>query len=160
MSDKPKQTVTTHKYVELTYQVIDQNTDDLLTQVTSPLAYVHGASEILSPPVTAAIEGTSAGDIIEVPIDCNEVYGPRDESLVITEAIDNVPKEYRKVGTAILMENDQGRTKSFLVTDVDDKKITIDGNNPLCGRQVVFRVEIHTVRDATDEEIEYGGKVG
>ena len=33
------------------------------------------------------------------------------------------------------------------------------GNNPLCGREVIFRLEIIMVRDATDEEIEYGGKV-
>ena len=37
--------------------------------------------------------------------------------------------------------------------------VTIDGNNPLSGRKVVFRLEISLVRDATDEEIQYGGKV-
>jgi FKBP-type peptidyl-prolyl cis-trans isomerase SlyD len=35
----------------------------------------------------------------------------------------------------------------------------IDGNNPLCGREVMFKLEILTVRDATDEELEFGGKV-
>ena len=75
----------------------------------------------------------AAGDIIEVPIDCNDIYGPRDESLVITDYIENVPEEYREVGMAILMENEQGATKTFLVTRIDDKSITIDGNNPLAG---------------------------
>jgi FKBP-type peptidyl-prolyl cis-trans isomerase SlyD len=79
--------------------------------------------------------------------------------LVITDLIQNVPKEYREVGTAILMENDRGQTKSFLVTRIDAKSITIDGNNPLCGREVIFKLEITTVRDATDEEIVVGGKV-
>jgi FKBP-type peptidyl-prolyl cis-trans isomerase SlyD len=37
--------------------------------------------------------------------------------------------------------------------------VTIDGNNPLCGREVIFKLEILMVRDATDEEIRYGGKV-
>ena len=37
--------------------------------------------------------------------------------------------------------------------------MTIDGNNPLCGREVIFKLEILTVRDATDEEIEVGGPV-
>jgi FKBP-type peptidyl-prolyl cis-trans isomerase SlyD len=57
------------------------------------------------------------------------------------------------------MENDKGQTKTFIVTRVDRKSITIDGNNPLCGREVIFRLEIKEVRDATEEEIEYGGKV-
>jgi len=154
-----KETVQSNKFVELTYKVIDENTGSVLTSVEFPLGYVHGANEVLAPQVMAELEGKSVGDIIEVPIDCNKIYGPRDESLVITDYIENVPVEYRHVGTAILMENDKGQTKSFLVTRVDEKTLTIDGNNPLCGRKVIFKLEILTVRDATSEEIEAGGKV-
>jgi FKBP-type peptidyl-prolyl cis-trans isomerase SlyD len=57
------------------------------------------------------------------------------------------------------MENDRGETKTFLVTRKDRKTITIDGNNPLCGSEVIFRLEILLVRDATEEEIAAGGKV-
>jgi FKBP-type peptidyl-prolyl cis-trans isomerase SlyD len=154
-----KETVQANKFVELTYKVIDENTGSLLTSVEFPLGYVHGTNEVLAPQVMAELEGRSVGDIIEVPIDCNTIYGPRDESLVITDYIENVPEEYRQVGTAILMENNQGKTKSFLVTRVDENTLTIDGNNPLCGRQVIFRLEILTVRDATAEEVEAGGKI-
>ncbi len=107
--------------------------------------------------MTAELKGKMVGDIINVPIDCNKIYGPRDEALVITDHIENVPEEYHQVGLSILMENDQGDNKSFLVTRVDEKSITIDGNNPLCGREVIFKLEILTVRDATDEEMEAGG---
>ena len=147
------------KYVELTYKVIDKNSGGVLTQVEYPLGYVHGTNEILAPAVMAELEGKSIGEVIEVPIDCNQLYGPRDEALVITERIQDVPEEYREVGMAILMENEQGQTKSFLVTRVDKRSVTIDGNNPLCEREVIFRLEILLVRDATDEEIEYGGKI-
>ncbi|MFP3873507.1 MAG: peptidylprolyl isomerase [Thiohalophilus sp.] len=146
-----------NKYVELMYKVIDQKTGSVLTQVEYPLGYVHGVNEILAPAVTAELEGKLAGDVIEVPIDCNQLYGPRDESLVIVEPIENVPEEYRQVGTSILMENDNGQTKTFLVTRVDEKSITIDGNNPLSGREVIFKLEIKEVRDATEEEMEFGG---
>ena len=154
-----KETVQDNKFVELTYKVIDEHTGDVLTEVEFPLGYVHGTNEVLAPQVMAELEGKSAGDVIEVPIDCNKIYGPRDESLVITDYIENVPAEYRQVGTAILMENEKGQTKSFLVTRVDDNTVTIDGNNPLCGREVIFRLEILTVRDATSEEIAAGGRV-
>jgi FKBP-type peptidyl-prolyl cis-trans isomerase SlyD len=39
---------------------------------------------------------------------------------------------------------------------MDDEKLTVDGNNPLCGRDVVFTLEILTVRDATEEETRAG----
>jgi FKBP-type peptidyl-prolyl cis-trans isomerase SlyD len=159
MTEKTKDVIAANKYVELKYKVIDVKTDSVLTEVEFPIGYVHGVNEVLAPAVMAELEGKSEGETIEVPIDCNQIYGPRDESLVIVENINNVPEEYREVGTAILMENDKGQTKSFLVTHIGGDVITIDGNNPLCGREVLFRLEILLVRDATEEEIEHGGKI-
>jgi FKBP-type peptidyl-prolyl cis-trans isomerase SlyD len=152
-------TIQDGKFVELTYKVTDQKSGNVLSTVEFPLGYIHGHNEILAPAVHADLEGKTTGDIIEVPIDCDQIYGPRDDSLVITEYIENVPEEYREIGTAILMENDKGGTRSFLVTRMDDKMMTIDGNNPLCGRQVVFTLTILTVRDATSEEMEAGGEI-
>jgi len=147
------------KYVELTYQVIDAKTGQVLTAVEFPLGYVHGVNEVLSSQVMAELEGKSAGDTISVDLDCNKLFGPRDESLVVTDSIENVPEAYREVGATVVMENDQGKTMTFLVTRIDEKTLTIDGNNPLCGRQVVFKLEILMVRDATEAETAVGGKV-
>ena len=147
------------KFVELTYKVTDRKSGHVLTRVEFPLGYVHGHNEILAPSVHQALEGKSAGDVIEVPIDGNRIFGARDESLVVTDRIENVPEEYRRIGTSILMENDKGQTRSFLVTRMDDETLTIDGNNPLCGREVVFTLEVLAVRDATEEETRAGGAI-
>jgi FKBP-type peptidyl-prolyl cis-trans isomerase SlyD len=148
------------KFVELTYKVLDRRSGHVLTGVEFPLGYVHGHNEILAPSVHAALEGRCAGDVIEVPIDGNRIFGPRDESLVFTDRLENVPEEYREVGTSILMENDGGQARSFIVTRITGDTLTVDGNNPLCGREVVFRLEILSVRDATDDEMRAGMTVG
>ena len=150
------ETIQNGKFVELTYKVSDKKSGHVLTRVEFPLSYVHGYNEILAPSVHKELEGKSAGDVIEVLIDGNQIFGARDESLVFTDHIENVPEEYRQVGTSILMENEEGKTRSFIVTRMDDKTLTVDGNNPLCGREVVFTLEILTVRDATDEETRAG----
>jgi FKBP-type peptidyl-prolyl cis-trans isomerase SlyD len=147
------------KLVELTYKVTDRKSGHVITRVEFPLGYVHGHNEILAPSVHRELEGKSAGDIIEVVIDGNQIFGPRDESLVFSDRIENVPEEYRQVGTSILMESDKGQTRSFLVTHLDDETLTVDGNNPLCGREVVFTLEILAVRDATDAETRAGGTI-
>ncbi|MEY4644484.1 MAG: hypothetical protein RLZZ596_1315 [Pseudomonadota bacterium] len=151
-----RETIQDGKFVELTYKVSDRKTGHVLTQVEFPLGYVHGHNEILSPAVHQQLEGRSVGEVIDVPIDGNQIFGPRDESLVFTDHIDNVPQEYRQVGCSILMENDKGQTRSFIVTWLDDEKLTVDGNNPLSGREVVFSLQILTVRDATEEETRVG----
>ena len=153
------ETIQDGKLVELTYKVTDKKSGHVLTMVEFPLGYVHGHNEILAPSVHKELEGKSTGDVIAVPIDGNQIFGPRDESLVFTDHIENVPEDYRQVGTSILMESDKGQTRSFIVTRVDDKTLTVDGNNPLCGREVVFTLEVLTVRDATDEETRAGGAI-
>ena len=154
------ETIQDGKFVELTYKVTDKKSGQVLTMVEFPLGYVHGHNEILSPAVHMELTGKSAGDVVEVPINGNQIFGPRDESLVFTDHIENVPEEYRQLGTSILMENDKGQTRSFLVTRIDDETLTVDGNNPLCGREVVFRLEILTVREPTADEMNAGGAVG
>ncbi|MDH5558484.1 MAG: peptidylprolyl isomerase [Alphaproteobacteria bacterium] len=153
------ETIQDGKFVELTYKVTDGKSGHVLTMVEFPLAYIHGHNEILAPSVHMELEGRSAGEVIEVPIDGNQIFGPRDEALVFTDHIENVPEEYREVGTTILMENDQGQTRSFLVTRIDDETLTVDGNNPLCGREVIFTLAIQNVRDATAEEVKAGGAI-
>ena len=154
------ETIEDGKLVELTYKVTDRKTGHVLTAVEFPLGYIHGHNEILAPSVHKELEGRCAGDVIEVPIDGNRIFGARDESLVFTDRIENVPEQYRQVGASILMENDRGQARTFIVTRMDDQTLTVDGNNPLCGREVVFRLEVLSVRDATDEEMKAGGPVG
>ena len=148
------------KFVELTYEVTDRQSGHVLSSVEFPLGYVHGHNEILAPSVHRELEGKCAGAVIEVPIDGNRIFGPRDESLVFTDRIENVPEEFRQVGTSILMENEKGQTRSLIVTRMDGETLTVDGNHPLRGRDVLFTLQILTVRDATDEEMQAGGAKG
>tara|TARA_Y100001935_G_scaffold218217_1_gene190887 strand:+ start:2201 stop:2716 length:516 start_codon:yes stop_codon:yes gene_type:complete len=151
--------IETNKFVELNYKVCDEKTGEVLSTVEFPIGYVHGADQVLAAQVSMQLEGKYAGDIIEVPIDGNVIYGERDEGLVFTDHIENVPEEYREVGMKILMENEKGEPREFLVTRIDENTLTVDGNNPLCGRNLLFTLEILSVRDATLQEIEAGTKV-
>lgn len=153
-------TIQDEKFVELNYKVIDNKTGDVLVTVEYPLGYVHGVNDVMSEEVTKELYGKKVGDIIEVPVDTSKLYGERDESLVFTDHIENVPKEFREIGMTITMANDKGEPRDFIVTRLDDKTLTIDGNNPLCGRQVTFMLEVLSIRDATEEEIDLGGAVG
>lgn len=158
MTQTNPESISEGKYVELTYEVRDSTTGEILTEVTRPLNYVHGVNEILAPNLMQELQGKTAGERVDLLVDCNAIYGPRDESLVVTEKLAVVPREYRQVGSQILMENNLGQMKSFLVTKIENDSITFDGNNPLCGREVIYRVWLHTVRDATPEEKEHGGR--
>jgi FKBP-type peptidyl-prolyl cis-trans isomerase SlyD len=153
------ETIQDNKFVELTYEVIDQKSGEVLTGVEFPIGYVHGANDILAPAIMAELDGKCTGDIIQVPIDSDQLFGPRDETLVFTDALENVPEGYREIGATIITQNEKGEERSFIVTRMDDKTLTVDGNHPLCGRQVIFELEVLNIRDASAEEIEAGGAI-
>jgi FKBP-type peptidyl-prolyl cis-trans isomerase SlyD len=152
-------TIQDKKFVELTYTITDVKSGDVLVALEYPLGYVHGSNDILAPDILDELKGKSKGDIVEVIIDCNQLYGPRDEGLVFTDHIQNVPKNFHKIGTAILMESENGTAKNFIVTKIDEKTLTVDGNNPLCGREVKFTLKVLNVRKATNEELATGGAI-
>ena len=98
-------TIEDEKFVELNYKIIDNKTGDVLVTVEYPLAYVHGVNDVMSEEVTKELYGKKVGDLIEVPIDTTKLYGERDESLVFTDHIENVPEEFRAIGMTITMAN-------------------------------------------------------
>ena len=153
-------TIEDEKFVELNYKVIDDKTNDVLVTIDYPLNYVHGVNDVMNEQMTKKLYGKKVGDIIEVPVNTTLLYSERDESLVFTDRIENVPEEFHEIGMTITMENEKGEPRNFIVTRFDDKTLTVDGNNPLCGREVTFMLEVLSLRDATDEEIELGGPVG
>ena len=150
-------TITTNKFVELTYRIIDQTNGEVIEQVEEPLGYVQGDNTLLFNQVTKELEGKSVGDEVEILLKAEDAFGPKLEELIFTDEINNVPVEYRFIGAAVTMQNDKGGTKDFIVSSIEDGKLTIDGNHPLAGKDIIFYVEVLSVRDATADEIIEGG---
>ena len=55
------------------------------------------------------------------------------------------------------MQNDSGDVKSFYVTRIEDRTLTVDGNHPLAGKALKVHVRIQEVRDPTAAEIVQDG---
>jgi len=152
-------TITTNKFVELTYRIIDQTNGEVIEQVEEPLGYVQGDNTLLFNQVTKELEGKSVGDEVEILLKAEDAFGPKLEELIFTDENNNVPVEYRFIGAAVTMQNDKGGTKDFIVSSIEDGKLTIDGNHPLAGKDIIFYVEVLSVRDATADEIIEGGSI-
>ena len=151
--------ITTNKFVELTYRIIDQTNGEVIEQVEEPLGYVQGDNTLLFNQVTKELEGKSVGDEVEILLRAEDAFGAKLEELIFTDEINNVPVEYRFIGAAVTMQNDKGGTKDFIVSNIEDGKLTIDGNHPLAGKDIIFYVEVLSVRDATADEIIEGGSI-
>ena len=153
------ETISINKFVELTYRIIDQSNGEVIEQVEEPLGYVQGDNSLLFNQVTKELEGKCVGDEVEILLKAEDAFGKKADELIFTDDINNVPMEYRFIGASVTMQNDKGGTKDFIVSSIEDGKLTIDGNHPLSGKDIIFYVEILSIREATADEIIEGGKL-
>lgn len=155
-SDKTVQQIRRNKAVQFTYTISDDD-GNIVEQVDLPVNYVHGASNMgLIERVEHALEGCVKGDKIVVDVPPSEGFGEFDPDLTFSDDLENVPPQFRNVGAQVEMANDAGETKTFIVSKIENGKLTLDGNHPLAGKVAKFSVTILEVRDATKDEISNG----
>lgn len=148
-------TVANNKLVYITYSILDAR-GMIVEQHDVPVGYVQGANSGILPAIESAVAGRKIGERVEISLTPEEGYGLRDESLVFTDDLDNVPEQFRRVGAEVMFENASGETKVFYVTAIEDGKLTLDGNPSLAGQSVTCLVNVIDIRDATPEEIRNG----
>ena len=129
---------------------------ETIEQSDLPISYVHGGKHDLFEKVELELEGAVVGDTVEVSLTPEEGFGAHDPDLTYTDDIENVPPEFRRIGAEVEMMNDQGDTRKFTVTRIENGKLTVDGNHPMAGKVITFTVRVASIRDATPEEIENG----
>jgi FKBP-type peptidyl-prolyl cis-trans isomerase SlyD len=147
--------VVSGKVVYITYSIRDVS-GDVLEQSDIPIGYVHGGGGTLLPKVEQALEGAQVGAMIQVTLSPEEGFGPRLQELTFVDDIENVPPALRYIGAEAQMESDQGERRTFVVSQIADGKLTVDGNHPFAGRTLVYTVQVVRLRDATPAEMSRG----
>ena len=144
------------KFVSLTYTISDSE-GQLLEQNDIPVTYVHGGETELIGGMDRAVTGKSVGDRIEMEIPEEEGFGPHDPSLIFTDDLENVPPQFRHLGAEVQMQNESGEARVFYVTQIENGRLTVDGNHPLAGKRLHVSLYIREVRDATIEDMASSG---
>jgi len=150
-----EQFVGRNRVVSFTYSIVDES-GAVIEQSDLPISYVHGGRHDLFEKVVQELEGSVVGDTIEVELTPDEGFGEHDPDLTYTDDLDNVPPEFRRVGAEVEMMNDQGDTRKFTVTRIEDGKLTVDGNHPMAGKTIVFHIKVTAIREATPDELANG----
>jgi len=117
-----------------------------------PLSYIHGHSQVI-PGLEKAIEGKSEGDEESFKVDEADGYGAYEPERVM-----EVPRSKFdfdvKEDMVLQAQRADGQVMPVRVLNVDDDKVTLDGNHPLAGQNLNFKVSVRGVRSATADEID------
>lgn len=124
---------------------------------TEPLSYLHGKGQIV-PGLEKQLDGLSKGDKRDkLEIIPSEGYGEVEAYLKTTVERSKFPTDIEiKPGMQFMMQSQEGYRRPFVVTAVTNDQVEIDGNHPLAGETLYFKIEITDVREATEEEIQHG----
>jgi FKBP-type peptidyl-prolyl cis-trans isomerase SlyD len=142
--------------VTLTYRLYSAQ-GALIEESQQPIVYLHGSHHGIFPKIEAALTEKQAGDRCSVTLEPEDAFGEYDAELVRVEAQDRFPKDV-KVGMQFEEGEgeDGGASRVFIVTDVADGKVVVDGNHPLAGQRLRFDCTVVDVRPATAEELAHG----
>ena len=151
MNTMSKQKIQPGKYVSISYSITD-DAGRVVEQHDLPIGFVYGSDTELIGGMDTAIAGKQAGDELGVELSPEDAFGQHDPDLTFVDDLENVPPQFRHVGAEVQMQNDQGDTKTFFISKIEDGKVTIDGNHPLAGKKLKINIKILEVRDARPGE--------
>ena len=126
------------------------------SQGAEPLVYLHGAGNIIAG-LENALAGKAVGDELDVSIEPEDAYGEYSAELITNlgremfEGVDEL-----EVGMQFHASAPDGGMQIVTIRDIEGDQVTIDGNHPLAGQQLNFKVKVVSVRAASEEELAHG----
>ena len=108
-------------------------------------------------PVSEALKKIKKGQKMKIFVPADKAYGFYDPELVIVRRFDQLSagKPFR-TGELVIYER-EGERRPYRILEVSGDSITMDGNHPLAGQDLVYELEATDSREATSDEIEDGG---
>lgn len=141
--------------VTLNYQVADSD-GNLVDGGEQPIVYLHGGYDGIFPLIEEALQGKDVGEKLEIKLQPADAFGDYDAELVMIEARSLFPENI-EVGMQFERGTEDGEDDElYLITDITDDKVVVDGNHPLAGMALVFSCTVADVRAATADEIDHG----
>lgn len=142
--------------VTLAYSVTDSD-GNLIDAGERPLVYLHGGYGGIFEKIEEELLGQTAGFQKDIRLQPEEAFGEYDAELVMIEPRDLFPEEI-EVGMQFerAAEDDDEEDMLYIITDIAEGKVVVDGNHPLAGIALVFSCTVNNVRAATAEEITHG----
>ena len=133
--------------VHYTGTLDDGSVFDSSVERGTPLEFVCMAGQMI-PGFDAAVKDMTVGETKTVHLACEDAYGERDEELVQTIPLSNIPDaKDLPVGETVYLQGPNGQPFPAKVAAMDDKTVTFDLNHELAGQPLNFEITLVEVED-------------
>ncbi len=124
---------------------LDDGTEFDSSAGQDPLEFQLGSGQVI-PGFDKAVEGMTVGDKQNVRIEAPDAYGDRHDQLIQAVPRTALPEDLNpEVGMPLQSRTPDGQVMNFVITEVTDESITVDGNHPLAGFALNFDIELVSI---------------
>ncbi|HBY58901.1 MAG TPA: peptidylprolyl isomerase [Solibacterales bacterium] len=107
-----------------------------------PLEFQLGQGDVIAG-FDRAVEGMSVGESKTERIPAAEAYGPYRSELRLELTRDQFPADLElREGMRLRLEGPHGQAMPVLLTELGLETVTLDGNHPLAGQELIFKIEL------------------
>jgi FKBP-type peptidyl-prolyl cis-trans isomerase SlyD len=103
--------------------------------------------------LSKGLQNVKSGEKRTIAVSAEEAYGFYDPKKVILFPKIKLPKNLR-IGQSVSIAGKSGAIRTYKVLEFHAGMVSLDGNHPLAGQDLIFEIEALEVRDATPAEID------
>lgn len=128
--------------VTLRYSIILEDGTQVDAQNTRPLTFTIGAGKVFEA-LEQGVIGMSVNEVRDITIRPEQGYGVYNDDLVLQVDREAFPEDMKLVpGRTVQYQNRDGERATFVVREVSGERVTLDGNHPLAGQDLTYRLEL------------------
>ncbi|WP_295851666.1 FKBP-type peptidyl-prolyl cis-trans isomerase [uncultured Xylophilus sp.] len=152
--------ITEQCVVALTWTLTDTLGEEL-DVLDEPVEFLLGGDDLLKP-IEEALQGHGPGARLKLQIEPEQGFGDYDDQMLFLEPRNRFPAELEEgmtfEGHALPAGSnpDAPRDALYTVSEIYPEHVVLDGNHPLAGIAIRIDLQVHAVREATEEEIGRG----
>ncbi len=109
-----------------------------------PLEFTLGTGQVI-PGFDAAVIGLSPGQSVVTTIQPDDAYGPANPEMIIEVERDRFPEDMEVEEGLELQLSGGGQQFLVRVVAIAEDKITLDGNHPLAGEALTFKIQLESI---------------
>jgi peptidylprolyl isomerase len=107
-----------------------------------PLQFTLGEGQIISG-FEQAVVGMNPGESKTTKVLADEAFGPHIKEMVLVVERNQFPEHLEpKLGQRLQIRQADGQTIRITVTNISESNVTLDGNHPLAGKDLIFDIRL------------------
>ena len=111
-----------------------------------PLEFTIGDGRII-PGFEEALTGMNLNESKTVKIPFDKAYGPYHNELCMEVEKNQFPPHINpQIGQQLQIPRSDGQTVMFVITQITERTITLDANNPLAGKDLIFDLQVVEIK--------------